>query len=91
MLINLILRALPFWIREPLVIAVSLFFAGLALYWFVMVGGWARGGIGLAFLAVAALRIHLLNLRRESRPSGRAGMRSSVWRREAPEFSAPAG
>lgn len=31
MLISLILRALPFWIREPLVIAVSLFFAGLAL------------------------------------------------------------
>jgi hypothetical protein len=30
MLINLILRALPFWIREPLVIAVSLFFASLA-------------------------------------------------------------
>ncbi|MFF8025074.1 hypothetical protein ACFZDJ_29090 [Streptomyces sp. NPDC007896] len=39
MLINLILRALPFRIREPLIIAVSLFFSGLALYWFVMVGG----------------------------------------------------
>jgi NhaP-type Na+/H+ or K+/H+ antiporter len=36
-------------------------------------------------------RCHLLNLRRESGPSGRAGMRSSVWRREAPEFSASGG
>jgi len=56
MLINLILRVLPWYIREPLVMAVALFFAGLALYWFVTVGGWARGGIGLLFLAVAVLR-----------------------------------
>jgi hypothetical protein len=34
---------------------------------------------------------HPLNLRRESRPSDRAGMRFSVRRCEAPEFSAPAG
>lgn len=31
MLINLILRALPFRIREPLIIAVSLYFSGLSL------------------------------------------------------------
>ncbi|MFF1605706.1 hypothetical protein ACFVYV_51815 [Streptomyces mirabilis] len=71
MLINLILRALPFRIREPLIIAVSLFFSGLALYWFVMVGGWARGGIGLAFLAVAALRFHLLRREWRSRQAAR--------------------
>ncbi|MER5669519.1 hypothetical protein [Streptomyces mirabilis] len=64
-------RALAFWIREPLVIAVSLFFAGLALYWFVRVGGWARGGIGLAFLAVAALRFHLLRREWRSRQAAR--------------------
>jgi len=60
MLINLILRVLPWWIREPLVIAVSLFFCGLAFYWTVTDGGWARFGIGVLFLAVAALRIHIL-------------------------------
>ncbi|MFF4732957.1 hypothetical protein ACFY3M_48580 [Streptomyces mirabilis] len=43
----------------------------------------------LTLPAIAAPRIQLLNLRRESGPSGRAGMRSSVRRREAPEFSAP--
>ncbi|GAX57657.1 hypothetical protein [Streptomyces olivochromogenes] len=74
MLINLILRALPFWIREPLVIAVSLFFAGLALYWFVMAGGWARGGIGLASVAVAALRIHLLRREWRSRQAARGSV-----------------
>lgn len=60
MLINLILRVLPWWIREPLVIAVSLFFCGLAFYWTITDGGWARFGIGVLFLAVAALRIHIL-------------------------------
>ncbi|MFF2511916.1 hypothetical protein [Streptomyces sp. NPDC058086] len=71
MLISLILRALAFWIREPLVIAVSLFFTGLALCWFVMAGGWARGGTGPAFLAAAALRFHLLRREWRSRQAAR--------------------
>jgi hypothetical protein len=71
MLINLILRVLPFWIREPIVISVCLFFAGLALYWFFMVGEWPRAAFGLAFLAVAVLRAFVL--RREWRSRPRAG------------------
>ncbi|MER5914187.1 hypothetical protein ABT124_27835 [Streptomyces sp. NPDC001982] len=73
MLINVILRVLPFYIREPLIIAVSLFFAGLALYWFVAVGGWARGGIGLLFLAIAVLRTHLFRKEWRSHQQAKEG------------------
>ncbi|MFI9810125.1 hypothetical protein ACIHEJ_38520 [Streptomyces sp. NPDC052301] len=71
MLINVILRVLPFWIREPLLIAVSLFFAGLGLYWFAVVGGWQRVVVGLVFLGVAVLRVFVLRREWSSRP--RAG------------------
>ncbi|MET7688304.1 hypothetical protein ABZT06_10030 [Streptomyces sp. NPDC005483] len=56
MLINVILRVLPFYIREPIMIAICLFFSGLGLYWFVMAGGLGRAGMGLLFLAIAVLR-----------------------------------
>jgi membrane protein YdbS with pleckstrin-like domain len=68
MLINVILRVLPFWIREPLLIAVSLFFAGLALYWFAVAGEWQRAAFGIAFLAVAILRAFILRREWRSRP-----------------------
>ncbi|MFJ9078279.1 hypothetical protein ACIRO3_24045 [Streptomyces sp. NPDC102278] len=68
MLINVVLRVLPFWIREPLLIAVSLFFAGLGLYWFVMVGEWQRAAIGIVFLGIAILRSFMLRREWRSRP-----------------------
>ncbi|MGW1215707.1 hypothetical protein ACWD5F_39375 [Streptomyces sp. NPDC002499] len=68
MLINLILRVLPFWIREPLLIAVCLFFSGLALYWYFMVGEWQRAAFGVAFLAVAVLRAFVFRREWRSRP-----------------------
>ncbi|MFD8391529.1 hypothetical protein ACFV2N_20630 [Streptomyces sp. NPDC059680] len=71
MLINLILRALPFWLREPLLIGVSLFFAGLGLYWFAVAGGWQRAVVGLVFLALAVFRAFVLRRAWRSRP--RAG------------------
>ncbi|MEU6139003.1 hypothetical protein ABZ848_01415 [Streptomyces sp. NPDC047081] len=58
MLINLILRVLPFYIRDPLIIAICAFFTGLAFYWFVTAGGLGRLGVGLMFLAVGALRVY---------------------------------
>ncbi|MFI8292095.1 hypothetical protein EAO71_22130 [Streptomyces sp. ms191] len=71
MLINLILRVLPYWIREPLVIAVSLVFAGMCLYWYATVGEWQRAAFGVVFLALAILRFFVL--RREWRSRPRAG------------------
>ncbi|MFI1568315.1 hypothetical protein ACH4ZX_35750 [Streptomyces sp. NPDC020490] len=73
MLIKVILRALPFSIREPVMVAVCLGFAGLALYWFVMVGGLARGGFGLLFLAIAVLRAHLFRKEWRSRRAAKEG------------------
>ncbi|MGW7526547.1 hypothetical protein [Streptomyces sp. NPDC054783] len=70
-LINLILRVLPFWLREPLLIGVSLLFAGLGLHWFAVAGGWQRAVVGLAFLALAVSRAFILRRTWRSRP--RAG------------------
>ncbi|HEY1155599.1 MAG TPA: hypothetical protein VGE95_04820 [Arthrobacter sp.] len=69
MLLNVILRVLPFWIREPLLIAVALFLGGACVYWFVKIGGWQRAAFGIVFLGLAVLRIWVL--RRELRSRGR--------------------
>ena len=73
MLINVILRVLPFYIREPLIIGVCLFFAGLALYWFVQVGGLGRGGFGLLFLAIAVLRAYFFRKEWRAHRAAKAG------------------
>ncbi|AZP17402.1 hypothetical protein ACIGMX_16600 [Streptomyces aquilus] len=58
MFLNLILRVLPFYLREPIVIGICLTMAGACFYWFVQVGGLGRGGFGLLFLAIAVLRAY---------------------------------
>lgn len=60
MLFNLILRVLPFYIREPLVIAICLALCGSSFYWTVTDGGWARFGFGVLFLGIAVLRMFIL-------------------------------
>ncbi|MDX3540703.1 hypothetical protein PV721_41755 [Streptomyces sp. MB09-01] len=67
----MILRVLPFWIREPLLMAVSLTFGGLCLYWYAVVGEWQRAAFGIVFLSLAVLRGFVL--RREWRSRPRAG------------------
>ncbi|MFF4252236.1 hypothetical protein ACFY1L_13595 [Streptomyces sp. NPDC001663] len=73
MLINVILRVLPFYIREPIIIAICLSFGGLALYWFVQVGGLGRGGFGLLFLAIAALRVYFFRKEWRSHQAAKTG------------------
>ena len=72
-LINVILRVLPFYLREPIIIAVCLSFAGLALYYFVQVGGWGRGGFGLLFLAIAVLRAYFFRKEWRAHRAAKAG------------------
>jgi hypothetical protein len=72
MLINLILRVLPFHIREPLVIAICAFFAGLGFYWYFTIGGLARAGIALLFLAVGVLRFFFARREWRSRQAAKA-------------------
>ena len=73
MLINLILRVLPFYIREPVIIAICAFFTGLAFYWFFAAGGLGRAGIGLLFLAVGALRAYFFRKEWRSHQAAKKG------------------
>ncbi|MEU6226937.1 hypothetical protein [Streptomyces sp. NPDC047042] len=59
-MIGLILRVLPWYIREPLAISICLFFCGAAFYWTIQAGGWARFGFGVLFLGIAVLRGFIL-------------------------------
>ncbi|WP_030749546.1 hypothetical protein [Streptomyces griseus] len=70
MLINVILRVVPFWIREPVLIAAGLSLSSLCFYWFAVVGEWQRAAFGVVFLALALLRAFIL--RREWRSRTRA-------------------
>ncbi|NEA62524.1 hypothetical protein [Streptomyces sp. SID12488] len=78
MLISLILRVLPFYIREPLIIAICLFFSGTAFYWTIRAGGWARFGFGVAFLAIAVLRGFILRGELRSRQTARRATRAAA-------------
>ncbi|MDX3751163.1 hypothetical protein [Streptomyces sp. AK08-02] len=79
-MIGLILRVLPWYIREPLAISVCLFFSGACFYWTIQAGWWARFGFGLLFLAIAVLRGFIL----------RGELRSWRATRRAPEQPRPA-
>ncbi|MBD0743090.1 hypothetical protein [Streptomyces sp. CBMA152] len=75
MLLNVILRILPFWVREPLLIAIALFLGGACVYWFVRIGGWQRAAFAFVFLALAILRVAVL--RRELRSRGQQAARTA--------------
>ncbi|MEH0418857.1 hypothetical protein [Streptomyces sp. B21-083] len=55
-MIGLILRVLPWYIREPVAISICLTLCGASFYWTIQDGGWARFGFGVLFLAIAVLR-----------------------------------
>ncbi|WP_340376935.1 hypothetical protein U5640_18885 [Streptomyces sp. SS7] len=58
-MVGLVLRALPFWVREPLLIVFGVVFAGFLFYVAVVRdGGWAAVGIGAAALLFTAIRVH---------------------------------
>ncbi|WP_416479224.1 DUF6215 domain-containing protein [Streptomyces sp. LKA04] len=54
-----LLRLLPFWVREPLLIVVGAVFGVRILYLAALGdGGWMAAGIGLVFLVFTAVRVH---------------------------------
>ncbi|MFJ8112938.1 hypothetical protein [Streptomyces sp. NPDC096132] len=58
-MLGLVLRVLPFWVREPLLIVFGAFFAGFLFYASVARdGGWAMAGIGAAVVLFTAIRVH---------------------------------
>ncbi|WP_055523335.1 hypothetical protein [Streptomyces graminilatus] len=73
MLINVILRLLPWWLREPIVMAICLALGGSCLYRTITDGGWAVFGFAVFFLAVAVLRAFVLRGELRKWQAGRGG------------------
>ncbi|MFI1758489.1 DUF6215 domain-containing protein [Streptomyces sp. NPDC020571] len=57
-MLGFLVRLLPFWVREPLLIVVGSVFGVRIMYLAHRDGEWVAAGIGLAFLVFTAVRIH---------------------------------
>jgi len=57
-MVGLIIRVLPFWVREPLLIAVGTPFSGFLFYAAARDGEWLGAALGTAVLAFTAIRVH---------------------------------
>lgn len=57
-MLGLLLRVLPFWVREPLLIVVGSVFGVRIMYLAVRDHSWTAAGIGAAFLLFTAVRVH---------------------------------
>ncbi|MCQ4198839.1 DUF6215 domain-containing protein [Streptomyces coelicoflavus] len=59
-MLGFLVRLLPFWVREPLLIVVGSVFGVRLLYLAVVEKDWALAGIGAVFLVVTAVRVHVV-------------------------------
>ncbi|MEU5617005.1 DUF6215 domain-containing protein [[Kitasatospora] papulosa] len=57
-MLGLLLRLLPFWVREPLFIVIGSVFGVRIMYLAVRDEAWVPGAIGVAFLLATAVRVH---------------------------------
>ncbi|MGV9700283.1 DUF6215 domain-containing protein [Streptomyces sp. NPDC003470] len=75
-MLGFLIRLLPFWVREPLLIVVGSVFGVRILYLAVRDGGWAPAAIGTVFLVFTAVRVHTvvraLRARRNPNPAASA-------------------
>ncbi|MET7320879.1 DUF6215 domain-containing protein [Streptomyces sp. NPDC005549] len=75
-MLGFLVRLLPFWVREPLLIVVGSVFGVRIMYLAQRDGEWMAAGIGLAFLVFTAVRIHTvvqaLRARRTTAPQAQA-------------------
>ncbi|MFG3246628.1 DUF6215 domain-containing protein [Streptomyces sp. NPDC048187] len=75
-MLGLIVRLLPFWIREPLLIVVGSVFGVRIMYLAFHDGEWVPAAIGAAFLLFTAVRVHTviqaLRARRHPAPAAAA-------------------
>ncbi|CAM5498664.1 putative protein OS=Streptomyces tendae OX=1932 GN=GUR47_00315 PE=4 SV=1 [Streptomyces tendae] len=73
---GLIVRLLPFWIREPLLVVVGSVFGVRLMYLALDDGEWVPAAIGAAFLLFTAVRVHTviqaLRARRHPAPAASA-------------------
>ncbi|TDT39690.1 hypothetical protein EV562_10361 [Streptomyces sp. BK208] len=75
-MLGLIVRLLPFWIREPLLVVVGSVFGVRLMYLALDDGEWVPAAIGAAFLLFTAVRVHTviqaLRARRHPAPAAPA-------------------
>ncbi|MFE1285614.1 DUF6215 domain-containing protein [Streptomyces sp. NPDC058751] len=57
-MLGFLLRLLPFWVREPLLIVVGSVFGVRIMYLSVIERSWFAAGIGTVFLVFTAVRVH---------------------------------
>ncbi|PSM41920.1 hypothetical protein C6Y14_19455 [Streptomyces dioscori] len=57
-MLGFLIRLLPFWVREPLLIVLGSVFGVRIMYLAVHDHDWAAAGIGTAFLVIAAVSVH---------------------------------
>ncbi|MER6414545.1 hypothetical protein [Streptomyces humidus] len=55
------IRVLPFWVREPLLVLVGVPFSGLLFYAGVRDHEWIGVGLGAAVAVFTAVRVHTIN------------------------------
>ncbi|PWS50639.1 hypothetical protein DLE01_17095 [Streptomyces sp. FT05W] len=95
-MLGLLLRLLPFWVREPLFIVIGSVFGVRIMYLAVRDEAWVPGAIGAAFLLATAVRVHTvvraLRARRNPAPAVSAdGAVSDAVVRSQPQPQGPAG
>ncbi|MFE5400912.1 DUF6215 domain-containing protein [Streptomyces sp. NPDC056580] len=75
-MLGLLLRVLPFWVREPLMILVGSVFGVRIMYLAVLERSWVAAGIGAVFLVFTAIRVRMvvraLQARREAQVPAQA-------------------
>lgn len=60
-MIGLVIRVLPFWVREPLLVAVGVPFSGLLFYAGIRDHEWIGVALGAAVAVFTAIRVHTIN------------------------------
>ncbi|MCQ9134979.1 MULTISPECIES: hypothetical protein [Streptomyces] len=55
------IRVLPFWVREPLLVAVGVPFSGLLFYAGIRDHEWIGVALGAAVAVFTAIRVHTIN------------------------------
>ncbi|MFH9550811.1 hypothetical protein ACIBAH_06840 [Streptomyces sp. NPDC051445] len=66
-MIGLLVRALPFWVREPLLAVFGVVFSGFLFYAAIRDSEWAMAGLGAAVVVFTAIRIYTINRALEAR------------------------
>lgn len=76
-MLGFLIRLLPFWVREPLLIVIGSVLGVRLMYLAATGHGLAAAGFGLAFLVFTAIRVHglvqALRARRNTNPAASAG------------------